>query len=98
SFFSPSEFLDRSRLWKDQKYKGTEAMWSRFLSEFTANPPDYLIDYTYNLEPTDWEPKDGEREGVHKIYYDKFYSYVTENYIEVLRTEKQGRILQRIVK
>jgi len=98
SFFSPSEFLDRSRLWKDQKYKGTEAMWSRFLSEFTINPPDYLIDYTYNLDPTDWEPKDGEREGVHKIYYDKFYSYVTENYIEILRTEKQGRILQRIVK
>lgn len=98
SFFSPSEFLDKSRLWKDQKYKGTEAMWSRFLSEFTANPPDYLIDYTYNFDSTDWEPKDGKRENIHKVCYDKFYSFVAENYKEILRTPKQGRILQRISK
>ena len=98
SFFSPSKFLDKSRLWKDQKYKGTEAMWSRFLSEFTANPPDYLIDYTYNFDSTDWEPKDGKRENIHKVCYDKFYSFVAENYKEILRTPKQGRILQRISK
>ena len=96
SFFSPSEFLDKSRLWKDNKYRDTAVMWERFLSEFTQNPPDYIADYTMNFDQRDWSESDGERESVHKEYYDKFRAFLNPRYTVVAVINGQYRMLKRI--
>ncbi len=95
SIFSIREDLDKSRLWRDNKYKDTAFMWKRFLSEFTNNPPDYIVDYTLNFGRTDVEPSDGEREGVHKEYYDKFRAFVDPQYSVAAIIDGKYRILKR---
>ncbi len=96
SIFSAREDLDKSRLWRDNKYKDTAFMWERFLSEFTQNPPDYIADYTMNLGRTDVEPSDGERESVHKEYYDKFRAFVDPRYTVAAVIDGKFRVLKRI--
>lgn len=76
SFFSAGEFLDKSKLWKAIGHKGVERMWELFLREIAANPPDYIIDLTLDFE----ESNRDRREGLHKVYYDRFYEYVRKNY------------------
>jgi len=95
SFFSSKEDLDKSRLWKDNKYRNTAFMWERFLSEFTANPPDYIADYTLDFGYIDWEPSDGVREGAHKEYYDRFRAFVDRQYTVAAVIDGRYRILRR---
>jgi hypothetical protein len=96
SFFSPSEQLEKSRLWKDNKYRDTEKMWKRFMTEFLANPPDYLVDLTMNFGQTDWTPEDGERIGIHKVYYDMFRGFVDSHYVVIDLVNNTQRILKKV--
>ena len=96
AYFAPGEDLDKSRLWRDNKYKDTAKMWQRFLVEFTQSPPDYIVDITPNFEQVNLTAKDGVREGPHKLYYDKFREFVDKNYKVIKLINKDQRILKRI--
>jgi hypothetical protein len=96
SFFSPSEELDKSRLWRDNKYRDTEKMWKQFIAEFTANPPDYLIDLTMDFGQLDLEPGDGGRVGIHKDYYDRFRGFVDSHYSVIDTINNSQRILKKV--
>ncbi len=91
SFFSAGEFLDKAKLWRANGYKHIDRMWERFLRELAANPPDYIIDLTLDFE----ESNRDRRDGLHKMYYDRFYSFVREGYRIRAVVDGRYRVLER---
>jgi len=76
SFFSAGEFLDKVKLWRYNNFRNGDLMWERFLKEFKASPPDYIVD----LRPDFGQSNGNPRTGLHKKYFDDFYTYVTTHY------------------
>jgi len=79
SFFAPGLDLDKIVVWKGIHYKGVDAQWGKFMSEFTANPPDYIVDLTLDFGRLGYD-RDIPREGPHEKWFEIFHSYMKKNY------------------
>jgi hypothetical protein len=93
SIFAPGQFLDKIVVWKGVHFKGVEEQWSQFMSEFTANPPDYIVDLTLGFERLGYDVNI-PREGPHEKWFQIFNGYVKKNYSVIKIIDNQYRILK----
>lgn len=91
SFFSAGEFLDKVKLWRYNNFKNVDLMWERFLREFKASPPDYIVD----LRPDFGQSNGNPRRGLHKKYFDDFYTYVTTHYRVIADIDRRQKVYVR---
>jgi hypothetical protein len=91
--FSPGQFLDRAVVWRGVHDRGVAEQWSTFMEDFTANPPDFIVDLTFDFERTEY----GERiprEGLHAKWFGIFNEYVEQNYSVAKIIDGKYRILK----